>query len=212
MPKTVCLVHAKTLKNAKYFLKLMMKVSEEHYSHTLLVPVYGTGQGSSNSPYLWLFVSDVIFKVQSKYAHGAHYCDPGKTLSLSIYVIGFVDDINQFVNNLCDPQLSSSIIIENLKQDINLFGGLLRSSGGRLEPSKCSYTMLTWKFDNDGFPYPDSSTYPSLLITDCHNDVVANIKYLQPSTEYKYLGHTKTMLDTSTTISSIASLLNLYQF
>ena len=104
MPKTVCVVHAVTLKEVRHYLKLMLNVSEESYRHSIITPVYGTGQGSSNSPYLWLFVNDIIFKLQRKYTHDAYYIDPLGQHHLFIYVLGFMDDINNFVNNLLNPE------------------------------------------------------------------------------------------------------------
>ena len=34
IPKTVCLVHAKTLKEATYYLKVLLKISAEHYKYS----------------------------------------------------------------------------------------------------------------------------------------------------------------------------------
>ena len=73
MPKTICVLHAKTLEQAKYYLKIMFEVSEEHYSHSQFTPIYGNGQGSTNSTHAWLFISNDIFKCHSQEATGASY-------------------------------------------------------------------------------------------------------------------------------------------
>ena len=50
MPRTICILHAETLKKAKYYLKVMFGVSEKYYQHGVFTPIYGNGQGSTNSP------------------------------------------------------------------------------------------------------------------------------------------------------------------
>ena len=88
MPKSICIVHAKTLKEAQYYIKLMFRISEENYKHSVLIPIYGAGQGSSSSPYLWLFVSNVIFQAYSSLAHGAVYADPQNQMVVSVFILG----------------------------------------------------------------------------------------------------------------------------
>ena len=44
--KNVIFVHAKTLKEAKYKLKISAKTSNMSYTHCIKFPIYGTGQGS----------------------------------------------------------------------------------------------------------------------------------------------------------------------
>ena len=62
LPKTVCILHANTLEATKYHLKHLFKVSKEHYQHSTLIPIYGNGQGSANSPAVQLFISNFLFK------------------------------------------------------------------------------------------------------------------------------------------------------
>ena len=70
-PKSVTLVMANTLKECKYKLKTMLGVSEEYFSHCSFTPIYGTGQGSSNSPAIWCVISSVLFTSHESKAHGA---------------------------------------------------------------------------------------------------------------------------------------------
>ena len=86
--KTVCILHANTLEAAKYHLKNLFKVSEDHYQHSTLIPIYNNGQCSANSPAVWLFISNVLFKCQRSHGLGAAYADPTNTIKISIYVVG----------------------------------------------------------------------------------------------------------------------------
>ena len=99
MSETICVLHVKTLEEAKYHLKLIFNVTNEFYQHSTLTPIYGNGQRSTNSPTAWLFVSNIIFKCYQKHAHGASYQDPENCNKIHLYLLGFVDDINLY-NNL----------------------------------------------------------------------------------------------------------------
>eukprot|EP00957_Ditylum_brightwellii_P176879 13473354-Ditylum_brightwellii.AAC.1 len=48
--KNITFVHAKTLAKAKFKLKTALGVSDDNYQHCEMFPIYGTGQGSTNSP------------------------------------------------------------------------------------------------------------------------------------------------------------------
>jgi hypothetical protein len=58
--------YAETLFRAKYHIRTELGVSPTSYSHTDLLPIYGTGQGSGNSPMIWLFLSCLLFAAHAK--------------------------------------------------------------------------------------------------------------------------------------------------
>ena len=73
VPKTVCMVMAKNLEEAKCKFKTQMGVSDEHCQHHKLAPMCGTGQRSSNSPMMWSLISSVLFEAHAEKAHGVHF-------------------------------------------------------------------------------------------------------------------------------------------
>ena len=84
-------------------LKTSMGVSDEFYSNCQAFPIYGTGQGSGNSPTIWCIISSVLFECHKEKGHGAYFCTPDQQMPVSLSMIGFVDDItgqvNSFVSN-----------------------------------------------------------------------------------------------------------------
>ena len=107
---------AKTLEEAKCKLKTQMGVSDEHHKHHKLVPTHGTGQGSSDSPMTWLFVSSVLFEVHTEKACGAHFVSFDGTKTTKIMMMGFVDDsagcVAEIVNDATMEEL-----IERMQHD-----------------------------------------------------------------------------------------------
>ena len=91
--RNVIFVNARTLKEAKYKLRTSTGVSEDYYSHCHAFPIYGTGQGSGNSPVIWCIISSILFnKCHEERSHGAIFCSPDKSTSMALSMVGFVDD------------------------------------------------------------------------------------------------------------------------
>ena len=98
-------------------------------------------------------------------------------MEVSIYILSFVENINLFVNNFKDLTTSAQILVQKLKQDTMLFKDLLLSSGGKLEPNKCNYSVLAWDYDEEGFPKVNVKHFEPMEITDSENKTIAEIKY-----------------------------------
>jgi hypothetical protein len=99
--QNVCLVHARTLQEARCLLKTQLGVSNEFYSHYIAFPIYRTGQGSGKSSMIWSFISSVLFTIHQEKAIGASYISPDKSLSVRLFMIGFfVDDTYRGVSTI----------------------------------------------------------------------------------------------------------------
>ena len=90
--KDIVFVHASTLKEAEFKLKTSRKVSDTSYKHCLKFPIHGTGQGSTNSPIIWCFISSVAFTAHDDHAHGMTFSSPDASVFARINIVGFVDD------------------------------------------------------------------------------------------------------------------------
>ncbi|KAI2496776.1 hypothetical protein MHU86_17710 [Fragilaria crotonensis] len=97
--KMTTLTNAKTLENTEYRIRTEMGVSTTGYTRSSENPIFGTGQGSGNSPMIWCFLSSVLFNCYDKLSHKATYCYPDRSNELNIGMIGFVDDSNGQTND-----------------------------------------------------------------------------------------------------------------
>ena len=89
---SIVLINATTLKSARYLLKTQLGISSISYSHSNLLPIYGSGQGSGNSPGLWCAISSVLFDVYETQACGASFFSLDKMIAVKLYMIGFIND------------------------------------------------------------------------------------------------------------------------
>jgi hypothetical protein len=158
--KNVVFVYAKTLAETKYKLKTSLGVSDEFYENCQAFPIYGTGQGSGNSPAIWCIVSSVLFSCHQDKAHGAFFCTPDEKTSVSLSMIGFVDDSTGQVNSFRDThQPTPEFLREIMKLDAQLWSDLLWLSGGLLELGKCSFHQVHFDFAPDGTPLMRAGTF-----------------------------------------------------
>eukprot|EP00957_Ditylum_brightwellii_P087289 6643414-Ditylum_brightwellii.AAC.1 len=82
---------------------MALGVSDDFYQHCEAFPVYGTGQGSTNSPIIWLIISSALFNIHNRLGNGATFCDTLQHVEVHIALVGFVIDTtgqsNDFQNN-----------------------------------------------------------------------------------------------------------------
>ena len=135
---TVVAVHASTLREARFYLKTASGVSDSYYSPCLQYPIHGTGQGSGNSPSIWLFISSTLFDVHSTLAQGATFISPDGTISVRFSMVGFVDDSTGNCNDF-QPQSEIDVdeLLRRMANDAQIWSNLLHCSGGKLELPKC---------------------------------------------------------------------------
>jgi len=141
-PKVAAL-NCRTLQKAKFHLETSLSTSEVNYRHCDDFPIYSTGQGSGNSPHIWCFISSALFDAYLATGNGAYFRSFDGSQSLHLYMVGFVDDCTQGVNDFSAyPQPSSAELIQKMQEDSQLWNHLLWTSGGVLELPKCSFQLI----------------------------------------------------------------------
>lgn len=191
--RNVALLNARTLQEARYKLKTALGVTEEFYQHCEIFPIYGTGQGSQNSPAIWCVISSVLFDCFETRATGACFESPDRSQSITIYMVGFVDDstggVNAFAEN---KQPSPHILLERMRLDAQLWNDLLWTSAGALELIKCSYHVIHYQFTSDGAPILQAGQVgPDLILDSGDRSTSQKIPSLTAHTAHKTLGHYK---------------------
>ncbi len=188
--RNVAAVCGKTLAaEAHYKVKTMLGVSEESYTHCQAHPIYGTGQGSRNSPTCWLLICSTLFDCFEEQAYGASYESVDGETTVRLFMAGFVDDnagqVNLFGDNI--PP-SPETLLAMMQHDGQLWADILRESGGDLELPKCSYHFIFYDFLKSGTPILKSGRVgPELKLLDGKGNSVA-IQWKSNYTSHKTLG------------------------
>ena len=198
MDKKVCIVQAKTLQHARYYLKTKLGISDEHAEHTQECPWFGTGQGSGNSPFYWLLISSTLYDIYcASTTGGATYTSPDKSHTVTLCIIGFVDDAKNRTNlsfsqdsNLLDQIFPT--LVEQATHDSQLWHDILTSANQALELSKCKYHLIHFQFSPQGAPSlveePDPTHPRQPLIITGRDGQPVRLTYVPSSKAIKYLG------------------------
>eukprot|EP00957_Ditylum_brightwellii_P141450 10776223-Ditylum_brightwellii.AAC.1 len=108
---------------------MALRVSYDFYQHCEAFPIYGTGQGSTNSPIIWLIISSTLFNTHKELGNGATFCDTLQQVEVHIALVGFVNDTmgqpNDFQNNHVTPEK----LIMLMQEDAHLWSDLLWLTG-----------------------------------------------------------------------------------
>ena len=193
--KSVTVSNAKTLEQARYLLRTDLGLASEGYSHDANSPIYGTGQGSGNSPAIWCFVSSILFECYDKLATHAEYCAPDGSKKLQLGMVGFVDDSNGQTNLFQEPESARTAqnVISQMQQNAQVWSDLLAATGGALELSKCSFHVVRWHFTAQGSPVlmNESRAISPVAVIDSMSGASSELQYLSPYKAHKTLGHYK---------------------
>ena len=194
LAKELVTLNNETLRQARYKLRTALGISETHYSHSPTRPIYGTGQGSGNSPIIWCFLSSTLFSAHNEAAHGATFATPDGRHYVKITMTGFVDDSTGQTNSFFEePQPNPSDLQEKARYDAQLWNDFLWTSGGALELTKCSYHAVHWAFSGYGSAYmePKPEAPPMELASAIEENNKITVKRLRPNEAHKTLGHHK---------------------
>jgi hypothetical protein len=112
----VVFAHATTLAETKYKLKTSLGISDKFYAKCQAFPIYGTGQGSGNSPAIWHTISSTLFSCHQQQAYGAYFCSPNQQMSVSLSMIGFMDDSTGQVNSFLVTEQPSPEFLQSIMQ------------------------------------------------------------------------------------------------
>ncbi len=89
VPALVTASNASTLEKADFYVRTELGISPTGYHHEPEFPVYGTGQGSANSPAIWCFLSSTLFDCYDTRAHHAEYWDTKGGVNVKLGLIGW---------------------------------------------------------------------------------------------------------------------------
>lgn len=87
--RRVAALHANTLQQARFRPKTPTGTSTTCYSHSNTSPIHGTGQGSGNSPCIWLFISSTLFDSHAAQSHGATFTNPSGQSQVQLSMTGY---------------------------------------------------------------------------------------------------------------------------
>jgi hypothetical protein len=110
----------------KYSVTVPGSQKEWNFFHTTSQPVYGTGQGSRNSPHVCTMISSVLLKMLNNDAQGAQY-KTHDNISYKMVSTANVDDVNtHHTTEIVNP----SGLISSMSEDFSRWKEILEARRG----------------------------------------------------------------------------------
>lgn len=146
MPSKACKLHGITIAEMQHHVKTAMGTSTAFFQSTPEKFLYGSGQGSSGSPPLWMTISIILFRaLEARVRTKSTFLCPRSVISTSIVTQAFVDDISNFINDLlCDVKWTEDELskrIANAKQRVGKNPQSVRRKT-RTSEMPCAYYSL----------------------------------------------------------------------
>jgi len=208
MHRNICIVQGRTLAEARYHLKTKLGISDEHIQHCYECPWFGTGQGSGNSPMVWLFICSTLFDLYEKEAQGATYESPDGASNITIKIIGFVDDTRNATNFFKRNNISIDTLIQQATRDSQRWHDLLTACNQKLELPKCGYHAIQYTFKATGEPVlVDTQCTTTLTLVDANNHPF-QIQQWPATKATKYLGTLKCVADQKAQLATLTNKCN----
>ena len=196
LPFEVAKSYASTLEFAEYLVRTELGLSETGYRHEEAFPIYGTGQGSANSPAIWCLLSSTLFDCYDSVSRPAVYPMPNGEPPVIVSMTGFVDDCNSQTNLFHEDGSSATVkkLVDNSQLNVQGWNDLLSASGGALEPTKSLFQIMQFQSSMQGAPVLIGSHKEylnAIVVQDRYGPELTTLKLLSAYTAHKTLGHFK---------------------
>jgi hypothetical protein len=191
MPKSACELHGITVSEMQHHVKTALGISSAFFQSTPEKVLYGSSQGSSRSPPLWMTISIVLFRaLEARMGKGAQYSCPRKRRVTSHTSEAWVDDSNDYINDfLSEIPWKEHELCEKLRRQNQEWEQLLSASGGRLELPKCLAYIVVYDFvDGEPVQRPKEELTSQLFLRDTETQVRSRIDIKDPAESHKTLG------------------------
>jgi hypothetical protein len=123
----------------KAVCRTLLGISSVFFQSSPEKVLYGSGQGSSGSPPLWMAISIILFRaLETRMGPGANFSCLRRENSSSLTIEAWVDNSNDYVNDFMEhfPWTETKLCAELEKQNQE-WERLLSASRGKLELPKC---------------------------------------------------------------------------
>ena len=146
----------------------------------------GTMQGNGKGPACWQAVTIPMLIAHKRKGYGAHLVASISEKEDHIAGSLFVDDDDKIHLNMKVVETKKQAY-EGLQDSIMNWGKLLIATGGALKPSKCSYYLITFKWDKEGvWRYESNETSDDWdMVVPLANGEVEGIEHLAVDTAIK---------------------------
>jgi len=187
-------LHAKTHRLFKYYVRHKYSISKEHNTFEQS-PWYGAEQGAADAALQYIVLSNTLIDAFHKRFCPWAVPEPTATIEVLKSLKAFIDDVAMSVYT---DSSSFDSLVQCTQEQVQWWNGLIRATGGALNPNKCCCMVYTWAPDKFGIlrPNPPPPAATTIAVVDQPNSPL--IPVLSPTERTQYLGIYLNQLGTAT--------------
>jgi hypothetical protein len=144
------------IENMKFFLQMGFGDSKSFAGGGISIKSQGLCQGNGAAPAGWAVISICILRAHGKKGHSTKFLCPITKLQNHLSAILYVDD-----TDILHIELTKGERVEDvhhaIQESVNSWGNLLIATGGVLQPNKCFYLIILFKWTNGVWKYGNNS-------------------------------------------------------
>jgi hypothetical protein len=156
VPATAIKTMLSTIENIIFFLQTGFGDSTSYARGGVSIKTQGLTQGNGASPAGWAVISICIISAHRKKGHGAKFHCPITCLHHHLSAILYVDDIDLLHINLSKNETVDEVH-RALQDSMHSWENLLIATGGVLQPIKCFYSIISFKWKNGEWQYTNNA-------------------------------------------------------
>ena len=147
VPTTAIKTMLGAIKNMKFFLRTGFGDSTSFAGGGISIKTQGLCQGNGASPAGWAVISICILQAHRRKGHGAKFLCPITKLKQHLSAILYIDDTDTLHINLTKDETIKKVHTA-IQGSVDSWGNLLIATGGALQPNKCFYSIISFKWTN----------------------------------------------------------------
>eukprot|EP00957_Ditylum_brightwellii_P081008 6161805-Ditylum_brightwellii.AAC.1 len=82
-----------------------------------MFPIYGTGQGGTYLPTIWLIISSTLSDIHEELSNGAIFSNTIQKVEVHITLVGFLDDVTGQTNDFYIKNVTPEELICLMQED-----------------------------------------------------------------------------------------------
>lgn len=180
-----------TVQQMKFHLRTSFGDSDTFFTSTNPeTPFQGILQGNGAGPAVWLTISTFLLETLYHRGHISNFTSPTTRGRIKMAGLLFVDDTDIIV--IGEANESALQVQMRLQEAIDAWQGALQASGGTLQPSKCTWSLMDFHW-RQGSPHPINTTSNTTEISVASNGARQPLQRLKPNQSSKAVGFTQSM-------------------
>jgi hypothetical protein len=153
-----------TIENMKFFLRTGFGNLTSFAGGGISIQTQGMCQGNGASPAGWAVMSICILNAHGKKGHGTKFICPVTKLEKHLSAILYVDNMDILHIDLTQNERVNEVH-KRIQESVNSWGNLLIATGGALQPAKCFYSIISFKWDNSAWRYASNESNTELGVS-----------------------------------------------